>query len=473
MIDKEGPIHDVAWSPNSKEFGVVYGYMPAKATIFNSKAQPTHNFPLAPRNTIIFSPHGRFVIVAGFGNLAGQMDIYDMTKNFAKVCTIEASNASVCEWSPDGTYILCATTSPRLRVDNGIRLYHVGGALMYNEDVETPNELYNVCWRPESTTIRPLPADPLNPVPAPHPSALTYLGKRKTPSAPAGAYRPPGARGTSTPLHFKREDQGGEAYTSNGISSTSGGVNGFGAGKPRRAFVPGAEPAEPQLPPGAAPGGGVSLTGAGGDGDDALSKAALKNKKKREAKKAKEREERERGLGAPADEMEGVPRGPRAMSRSPERRGHHQRTRSGYVPAADGRSPQRRQPRDHSRSRQGRSAEPNGGGVAALVGHAARHLQQSQSLPPPQPPPLQMEPLAPAPDLTVTTPGGGLGGPAAAPQKDGQDKKVRALLKKIRAIEELKMRQASGEKLEDTQVKKIQTEVQVRKELRDLTGEEP
>jgi len=24
-LDKEGPIHDFAWSPNSKEFGVVYG----------------------------------------------------------------------------------------------------------------------------------------------------------------------------------------------------------------------------------------------------------------------------------------------------------------------------------------------------------------------------------------------------------------------------------------------------------------
>ena len=24
-LDKEGPIHDVAWAPNSKEFGVVYG----------------------------------------------------------------------------------------------------------------------------------------------------------------------------------------------------------------------------------------------------------------------------------------------------------------------------------------------------------------------------------------------------------------------------------------------------------------
>jgi translation initiation factor 2A len=66
--------------------------------------------------------------------------------------------------------------------------------------------------------------------------------------------------------------------------------------------------------------------------------------------------------------------------------------------------------------------------------------------------------------------------PAAAPaapaapvepavDQSAQDKKIRGLLKKIRAIDELKMRLAGGEKLEDTQMKKIQTEDAVRKEL--------
>ena len=41
VLDKEGPIHDVTWSPNSKEFGVVYGYMPAKTTIFTR--EPSRN----------------------------------------------------------------------------------------------------------------------------------------------------------------------------------------------------------------------------------------------------------------------------------------------------------------------------------------------------------------------------------------------------------------------------------------------
>jgi translation initiation factor 2A len=250
-LDKEGPIHDVSWSPNSKEFGVVYGYMPAKTTIFNQRAVAQHSFNLGPRNTIIFSPHGRFVVVAGFGNLAGTMDIYDMEKNYQKVSTIEASNASICEWSPDGQHILTATTSPRLRVDNGIRMWHVSGSFLYNEEM---SELYHVTWRPESIEKHPL-GNPLANVPTPHESAAAHLATKKAPSKPMGAYRPPGARGSSTPLHFKREDEGGAAFINQGISSANIGANGFGS-RPRRREVPGAETADPSAA-GSAPGGGV------------------------------------------------------------------------------------------------------------------------------------------------------------------------------------------------------------------------
>jgi len=440
QLDKEGPIHDVSWSPNSKEFGVVYGYMPAKTTIFNARAIPQHSFDLGPRNTINFSPHGRFCMVAGFGNLAGDMDIYDLEKNYKKICTIKASNCTYCEWSPDGKHILTATTSPRLRVDNGIRLYHVSGGLMYNEEM---TELYHVTWRPQSTLTHPL-GDPLNPVPAPHPSAQAYLSTQKTPSKPAGAYRPPGARGTTTPLLFKREDEGGAAFTNTGVSSTNVGFqNGFG--KPRRREVPGAETVE-SLPPGAAPGGGVSLTGAV-DGDGELSKAALKNKKKREAKKAREAADRAAGLAA-----EGIhpPTGPSNPGRSPERRDNrgHQRSRSkngngGY----QGRSPSQHRNYGNSPHRQA----GQDGHHRQQMGQQHHHRAGSGQAPPA----IRTENQGPAPDLTVTSPGDG----------NPQDKKMRGLLKKIRAIDELKMRQAGGEKLEDTQIKKIGTEEQIRKEL--------
>lgn len=432
QLDKEGPIHDVSWSPNSKEFGVVYGYMPAKTTIFNQRAVAQHSFNLGPRNTIIFSPHGRFVIVAGFGNLAGQMDIYDLEKNYEKVCTIEASNAAICEWSPDGKHILTATVSPRLRVDNGLRIWHVGGGLMYNEEM---HELYHVVWRPQSTTQHPL-EDPLHPIPTPHASALDYLGKVKTPSKPAGAYRPPGARGSSTPLAFKREDEGGAAFVREMMSGREPETNGFGPSS-RRRVVPGSETVDPKLPPGAAPGGGVSLTQ---DGDENLSKAALKNKKKREAKKAKDAEAKAASLTAPTLNGESA-----TQNRSPERRDRpRSRSKSGYEsprPASRKREGSRQRAPPNINTTTPQKQAPVADGKSAGRGGAAK-------APVPEP----------APELTVTSPSAGT----------PEEKKIRSLLKKLRAIDDLKMRQAGGEKLEGTQVLKIGTEEQVRKEINAL-----
>ena len=404
--------------------------MPAKTTIFNLKANATHSFPLGPRNTILFSPHGRFVLVAGFGNLAGQMDIYDMEKDYSKICTIEASNASVCEWSPDGKHILTATTSPRLRVDNGVRIWHVGGGLMYNEELQ---ELYHVTWRPQIPTSHPLD-NPLHPMPTPHTSALAYLNTVKTPSKPAGAYRPPGARGTVTPLAFKREDEGGAAYISNGTLSQGIGVSAFG--KPRKREVPGAETIADETQ-------GAALA----DGDENLSKTAAKNKKKREAKKAKDAAEKVGGLAPTPDGT--VPDAAPSPSRSPERRDRrgHERQRSRGQTEPRPRSNQgRREPRPHERHSQ----------------QQPRSIQVSAPAPRPTPGPngtTSKAPIAQAPELSVTSPGGG--GTAG-------EKKVRALLKKLRAIDDLKMRRAGGEKLEGTQIKKMDTEDDVRKELQNL-----
>ena len=354
------------------------------------------------------------------------MDIYDMEKDHQKICTIEASNASVCEWSPDGKHILTATTSPRLRVDNGVRIWHVGGGLMYNEDLQ---ELYHVTWRPQSTTTHPL-ENPLHPMPTPHASALAYLSTVKTPSKPAGAYRPPGARGQVTPLAFKREDEGGAAYVSNGSLSLGLGTNGFG--KPRKREVPGAETIadDSQGAPGTA----------GAEGDDNLSKTAAKNKKKREARKAKEAADKSAGLAPTADGV-GTDMTP-SPSRSPERRDRrgHERNRSrGQMDSRPRSSQGKREPRQFERQPQ----------------------QKKQMAPVPTPVAngTKSQVLAETPDLTVTSPGGG-GTP--------QDKKTRALLKKLRAIEDLKMRRAGGEKLEGTQIKKMDTEDEVRMELNSL-----
>ncbi|KAK6457856.1 eukaryotic translation initiation factor eIF2A-domain-containing protein [Scheffersomyces xylosifermentans] len=350
-LRREGPIHDITWSPSAREFAVSYGFMPSETTFFDARGNAIHSLPTAPRNTILYSPHARFVLVAGFGNLQGTVDVYDRQNKFTKVVTFEATNTSICEWSPCGRFILTATTSPRLRVDNGCKIWHASGQLVYLKEYQ---ELYSIGWKPQSISEFP-PLKQLEPAPAAHESAKEFLAKRAAASAtaakkPAGAYRPPHARGTASPStatslyqkelenNFKQQ----QLQQRNGINPSSG----------RARVVPGAAPVEPKE-----------------------SKTALKNRKKREAKKQQE--------GSPAPE---------------------QNTIVAPVPVA----------------------------------------------------------AAAAPIVPGAAPTGGtvVGGVASL-----EEKKIRSLLKKLRAIETLKMKQASGEPLEDTQVSKIKKEEDIRKEL--------
>ena len=337
-LTKEGPIHAITWSPTAREFAVSYGYMPSETTFFDARGNAIHSLPTASRNTILYSPHAKFVLVAGFGNLQGTVDVYDRQNKFSKVVSFEASNTSVCEWSPCGRYILTATTSPRLRVDNGLKVWHASGKLIYLKEFP---ELFSIGWKPQELSHFP-PLKTLEPAPEAHESAKEYTAKREAVAnaaakKPAGAYRPPHARGSaalsSASSLYQKEL---ENNMKNGTPPPPG-LSRNGGGRVRT--VPGAAPVV-----------------------EKESKAAAKNRKKREAKKTKE--------DSPA---------------------------------------------------------PTSSGTDAEV---------------------------------AATGSGVIGGVVSV-----EEKKIRSLLKKLRAIEQLKMKQASGEPLEDTQVIKISKEDEIRSEL--------
>ncbi|KAJ1929747.1 hypothetical protein IWQ60_000899 [Tieghemiomyces parasiticus] len=241
VLDKEGPIHDVAWNPDpdAKEFAVVYGYMPAKAALFDRRANRIHDFGTAPRNFVQFNPQGRLVAIAGFGNLTGQTDIWDL-KTRTKLVTLDCSNSTTCAWAPSGRHLMTATLSPRLRVDNGIKVWHHTGSLLFHRPI---HELYQTTWRP-----LPVQRFPDRSALSPPPRGITVESKTPTrPAVAAGAYRPPHARGTPTPASFRRDDENQRA--NGGATSASPAVAAappvYKAGTQAR-YIPGAAP-----PPGA------------------------------------------------------------------------------------------------------------------------------------------------------------------------------------------------------------------------------
>ena len=181
--------------------------MPAKTMLFDQRVRTVHDFGSSPHNFISFNPQSRLIALAGFGNLAGKTDIFDR-RSLSKVCTIDAPNTSWCEWSPDGRFLLTATLSPRLRVDNGIKIWHCSGSLMHVQNAE---ELYQASWRPTPVEGVPQFGQGVPPAPVPSESVRNMEVSKPVAARPAGAYRPPGARGLATPAIFKREDEGGAA----------------------------------------------------------------------------------------------------------------------------------------------------------------------------------------------------------------------------------------------------------------------
>lgn len=284
-LDKEGPIHDFEWSTNGREFIVIYGYMPAKATLFSFRVNVIAELGTAARNTVAFNPQGRLFALAGFGNLSGSVDVWDRQQlSKGKLFTFDASNSSVLEWSPCGEYILSATLSPRLRVENGVRIWHCTGNLIH---VDMIDELYQAGWRPGFKTAtdagaREPPAfpDALPTPPAPSPSAKEWLDKvAAKPQKPTGAYRPPGARGAAASEAYKRDEDGN--IMSSSPARTVPGSNGHAARGGRR-NVPGASSSrgnsQPGTPaPGTPTGPKGKKGGAGGSGGSKRSGTSTPN----------------------------------------------------------------------------------------------------------------------------------------------------------------------------------------------------
>jgi len=203
-LAKEGPIYSTAWAPSGALFAVVYGFMPAKATMFDLKGEPVFDFGTGPMNLALFNPQCSILMIGGFGNLRGKIEMWDVAKK-VMVSTFEAADSTNVSWCPDGQRFLTTTTAPRLRVGNGYKVWHYSGALQHEKAFATGDELWEADWQSRDS--------------CPTFTVTKRMAAGIAPSQPVAAkqaYRPPGARGTQStfklhddeeaPQNLKKED---------------------------------------------------------------------------------------------------------------------------------------------------------------------------------------------------------------------------------------------------------------------------
>jgi len=234
-LDKEGPVHDIKWAPAGAGFIVIYGFMPGKCTLFEG-GRPKFEFGNMAVNEALWSPHARFVALAGFGALNGDIQFWDMNK-MKKIGEANSRYAVEASWSPDSRHFTTAVTAPRRRTDFCFKVFSYHGVLEHEEECE---ELYQMTWAPAARGTYPDRAAT--------PNRVGGVNQTIVAKSSAGAYVPPSARG-----------KGGE-QTASKIREMMEADRGTGAS----AVGPRKVANDPSAP---------------------LSKQAIKNQKKREAKK--------------------------------------------------------------------------------------------------------------------------------------------------------------------------------------------
>mmetsp|Transcript_18115 Transcript_18115/g.53560 ORF Transcript_18115/g.53560 Transcript_18115/m.53560 type:complete len:634 (-) Transcript_18115:27-1928(-) len=232
-LPKEGPVAAAEWEPTKGlEFVVIAGTIPPTAALYNLEAEQIYAFGNAHRNVACWAPHGRFLALAGFGNLAGDVDFWDRHKK-KKVGSANIPCAVTYGWSPDSRMFMAATLAPRMNVDNGVRVYRYDGS----GPIATKNDrdpLYDCFWVPAC-------ADRFPDRGASAESKARAKALKATPAASKPqAYRPPGARGMAgggslaSMIRAEREKDKG----------TSGGLK--KQGQPRKEGLPVGAAPEPQ-----------------------------------------------------------------------------------------------------------------------------------------------------------------------------------------------------------------------------------
>jgi len=152
-LDQKGPIHSVQWNVKGNDFAVTYGFIPAKTSLFNRKCKPLGHLGTDSRNTLLWSPHGRVLCVSGYKDLKGEIDFWDTAKlkkigSAVSYCTVHH------EFSSDGQLYLSAVLWPRRRMDNCIKVFDLGGNLIW---AKLGNEIWKAQFQPKPSHASPYP----------------------------------------------------------------------------------------------------------------------------------------------------------------------------------------------------------------------------------------------------------------------------------------------------------------------------
>lgn len=137
-------LNDLAWIDSGERFIVIAGNQPAVATLYDKDCNALFEFGKRYRNTIRFCPFSQLLLIGGFGNLKGEIDVWNLD-SLEQVGKARSDCAIDIEYAPDGKHLMTSVIYARVKVDNQISIFNGCGKRVTNPP-KAFEELNYVQW---------------------------------------------------------------------------------------------------------------------------------------------------------------------------------------------------------------------------------------------------------------------------------------------------------------------------------------
>ena len=166
-LEQKQQVVDFTFEPNSYRFAYIYGDSAARGNVDfytmgsgrngDRKMQKLYTLENKQANHLYFSPMGNYLVLAGLGNINGQLEFWDVDSQMSMM-TQEHFMCNQISWDPSGRVVCTAVTRPmygsessmRYSLENGYKLWTFQGAPMY--EIQKP-EFYQMLWRPRPALL--------------------------------------------------------------------------------------------------------------------------------------------------------------------------------------------------------------------------------------------------------------------------------------------------------------------------------
>jgi len=152
VVEVKETIIAFAWEPIGRKFAIIHGENPRISASFykvEEKVECMKTLDKRTCNALFWSPRGQFLVLAGLGSMAGELEFID-TADMTTMAKTDHFQATDVEWDPTGRYVCTGVSFWGCKVDNGYWIWSFQGKPIHKQPLP---QFCQLLWRPRPATL--------------------------------------------------------------------------------------------------------------------------------------------------------------------------------------------------------------------------------------------------------------------------------------------------------------------------------